>query len=53
MPKMKTHYHAGMTRAVENLGISTGPYPLWNTGGNFGAGGSAKYGLHHACTSPS
>jgi uncharacterized repeat protein (TIGR02543 family) len=47
MPRMKTHYHAGLTGAVKNLGIGTGPMPLWNTGGNFGAGGSAKYGMHH------
>ncbi|HEX7507383.1 MAG TPA: malectin domain-containing carbohydrate-binding protein [Polyangia bacterium] len=47
MPKMKTHYHAGMTGAVKNLGIGTGPMPVWNTGGNFGTGGTAKYGLHH------
>ncbi len=47
MPKMKTHYHAGYTGAVKNLGIGTGPMPNWNSGGNFGAGGSAKYGLHH------
>ncbi len=43
MPKMKTHYHAGMTGAVKNLGIGTGPLPVWNTG----AGGSAKFGIHH------
>ena len=47
MPKMKTHYHAGMTGAVKNLGIGTGPMPLWNSGGNFGTGGTSKYGLHH------
>jgi uncharacterized repeat protein (TIGR02543 family) len=47
MPKMKTHYHAGYTGALKNLGIGSGPLPLWNSGGNFGAGGSAKYGLHH------
>ena len=43
MPKMKTHYHAGMTGAVKNLGIGTGPLPVWNSG----TGGSAKFGLHH------
>ena len=43
MPKMKTHYHAGMTGALKNLGIGTGPLPLWNAG----TGGSAKWGLHH------
>jgi len=43
VPKMKTHYHAGYTGALKNLGIGTGPLPLWNTG----AGGSAKFGLHH------
>ena len=42
MPKMKTHYHAGMTGAVKNLGIGTGPLPLWTI-----TGGSAKAGLHH------
>ncbi len=42
MPKMKTHYHAGMTGAVKNLGIGTGPLPLWTL-----SGGSAKAGLHH------
>jgi uncharacterized protein (DUF362 family) len=43
MPKMKTHLHAGMTGALKNLGIGTGPMPLWNQG----TGGSAKWGLHH------
>ncbi len=47
MPKMKTHYHAGMTGAVKNLGIGTGPLPVWSSGGNFGAGGTSKFGLHH------
>jgi uncharacterized repeat protein (TIGR02543 family) len=42
MPKMKTHYHAGITGAVKNLGIGTGPLPLWTI-----TGGSAKAGLHH------
>ena len=42
MPRMKTHYHAGMTGAVKNLGIGTGPLPLWTI-----TGGSAKAGLHH------
>jgi uncharacterized repeat protein (TIGR02543 family) len=43
MPKMKTHLHAGYTGALKNLGIGTGPMPLWNAG----TGGSAKWGLHH------
>jgi uncharacterized repeat protein (TIGR02543 family) len=43
MPKMKTHYHAGYTGALKNLGIGSGPLPVWNTG----AGGSAKFGMHH------
>ena len=48
MPRMKTHYHAGMTGALKNLGIGTGPMPVWNvSGGNLGTGGSAKFGLHH------
>ena len=42
MPRMKTHYHAGFTGAVKNLGIGTGPLPLWTL-----TGGSAKAGLHH------
>src|SRR5450759_77861 len=42
MPKMKTHYHAGYTGALKNLGIGTGPLPLWTI-----TGGSAKAGLHH------
>ena len=42
MPKMKTHLHAGMTGALKNLGIGTGPLPLWTL-----TGGSAKAGLHH------
>jgi uncharacterized protein (DUF362 family) len=43
MPKMKTHYHAGYTGALKNLGIGTGPLPEWNQG----TGGSAKFGMHH------
>ena len=43
MPRMKTHLHAGMTGALKNLGIGTGPLPVWNQG----TGGSAKWGLHH------
>ena len=42
MPRMKTHLHAGMTGALKNLGIGTGPLPLWTL-----TGGSAKAGLHH------
>ncbi len=42
MPKMKTHYHAGFTGALKNLGIGSGPLPLWQS-----PGGSAKAGLHH------
>ena len=45
MPKMKTHCHAGYTGALKNLGIGTGPLPVWST--NLGTGGSAKWGLHH------
>ena len=43
LPKMKTHLHAGYTGALKNLGIGTGPLPVWNQG----TGGSAKWGLHH------
>ncbi|MBN2573097.1 MAG: DUF362 domain-containing protein, partial [Deltaproteobacteria bacterium] len=43
MPKMKTHYHAGYTGAVKNVGIGSGPLPLWN----LGTGGSAKWNMHH------
>ena len=42
MPKMKTHGQAGYTGACKNLGIGTGPLPLWTI-----TGGSAKAGLHH------
>jgi len=43
MPKMKTHYHAGFTGAVKNLGIGTAPWPLWNISGQ----NTNKGGLHH------
>lgn len=43
MPKMKTHYHAGFTGAVKNLGIGTAPWPLWN----IAASNTNKGGLHH------
>jgi uncharacterized repeat protein (TIGR02543 family) len=43
VPKMKTHYHAGFTGAVKNLGIGTPPWPLWNVAGT----NTNKGGLHH------
>jgi|GEM_PF-2104200 len=43
MPKMKTHYHAGFTGAVKNLGIGIPPWTLWNVAGS----NTNKGGLHH------
>ena len=43
MPKMKTHWQAGYTGAVKNLGIGTAPWPIWN----IAASNTNKGGLHH------
>ncbi|MBN1604911.1 MAG: DUF362 domain-containing protein, partial [Chitinispirillaceae bacterium] len=43
MPKMKTHYHAGFTGAVKNIGIGVPSWMIWNTPGS----NNNKGGLHN------
>ncbi|NLG17729.1 MAG: DUF362 domain-containing protein, partial [Fibrobacter sp.] len=42
-PKMKTHYHAGYTGALKNIGIGVPSWSLWNTPGS----NTNKGGLHN------
>ncbi|NLE03041.1 MAG: DUF362 domain-containing protein, partial [Fibrobacter sp.] len=42
-PKMKTHWHAGYTGALKNIGIGTPSWTLWNTPGS----NTNKGGLHN------
>ena len=42
-PKMKTHYHAGMTGATKNIGIGVPSWSIWNNPGS----NNNKGGLHN------
>jgi uncharacterized protein (DUF362 family) len=44
MPKLKTHYHCGITGALKNIGVGIAPYDIWKSAASYP---DAKGSLHH------